>query len=245
MNDDVKVLVHLLCEGYHDRSFWKGALEHLGFKKETIIRGKNIQGGGQYGFKKGNVGVIVKPCNGGAITKALKRELESLDFDRLIYNVDSDKESFSASEAAQTCKTAMTMNNLVFREAEDHLVFEAEKKHRALTWFVWGTQESGGTHVPIQQTLERLVCKALIDAFPERGPVVDAFLTPAATLALQEPKSFTWAHMAKWYPLDECSYFFEHLWKTESVREALIRFLGETRIWPTLQNFLSPGELAR
>lgn len=120
MSDDVEVLVHLLCEGYHDRSFWKGALGYLGFHEQRKLRGKTIRGEGQFGYKLDNVGVIVKPSEGSSIKEALKSELQYLDFDRLVYNVDCDDSTAEMRWATSPLRVTTVFYLLRRKRNSDH-----------------------------------------------------------------------------------------------------------------------------
>jgi hypothetical protein len=66
--------------------------------------------------------------------------------------------------------------------------------------------------LPAQQSLERLVCAALVAAYPPRGPAVTNWLDSRPAAPVAGPKEFAWSHMAGWYAEYGSDAFFRKLW---------------------------------
>ena len=66
--------------------------------------------------------------------------------------------------------------------------------------------------LPAQQSLERLVCAALVAAYPPRGPAVTNLLDSRPAAPVAGPKEFAWSHMAGWYAEYGSDAFFRKLW---------------------------------
>ena len=105
----------------------------------------------------------------------------------------------------------------------------------AVSLLRWETDDATGLGLPGQQTLERLVCAALIAAFPQRGPAVQAWLDRRPEAPVAGPKEFAWSHMAGWYAEHGCQEFYSYLWQAESgdgrVREELEKRLRACGAW--------------
>ncbi len=97
----------VLCEGYHDRAFWAGWLQHLGCTDPGLPSGGKTSrsaildpwntpvSGGQYAYhSKSGQFVRVVPCNGKNnildVTRLRLKERTSKPLVRLVTNVDPD-----------------------------------------------------------------------------------------------------------------------------------------------------------
>ena len=89
----------VLCEGYDDRAFWKGWLQHLGCKEKESLK-TEYRGQGQYAYVSGSddVHVVVKPYQGlNKLGTQLGTTLRRQKPSRIIINRDADTEDASDS----------------------------------------------------------------------------------------------------------------------------------------------------
>lgn len=244
----------LLCEGYHDRAFLTGWLEHLGCSNPSTQGARTgivtdpwdqTVRGGQYAFHSSSGRFIrISPVGGqsnlrlAARLRLDKRQLELLT--RLVICVDPDTD---ASDPADT-RNGMRVED-VERFVQD---FDpAASCNRAAGEF---TLDGGGTQVslirwevdadplpgvPNQQTLERLVCTALCHAYPERGSCVQRWLESRPQPPVENVKAFAWSHMAGWYAGHGCDHFFRHLWQDGRVVEKMEPLLRLSAAWQVME----------
>lgn len=88
-----------------------------------------------------------------------------------------------------------------------------------------GAEEIRG--VPAKQTLERLVCAAICEAYAARSEDVEAWLQDKQP----SPKSYAWAYMAGWYSEHGCDDFYREIWRDEVLRPILERQLKAIGAW--------------
>ena len=221
----------VLCEGYHDRAFWRGALEHFG----CIDRGA-IAGGGRKPVldlsgrvvARGNFGlytpsghfVRVRPCGGDrslvlAELKTLLQRLATQPIERFIVNIDddgdvrTDNKRNSFPEAVRNATASVAAG--VIEDANGDLIF-GETRVSATAWW---TGEAHSPALPWKQTLERMVAAALDAAYPGRGMVVGQWL--AGTPGKDGSKPHAWSHMAGWYADHGCEGFYRFVWNDPAV----------------------------
>ena len=130
----------------------------------------------------------------------------------------------------------MTNHHVFLRR---HSVFLA--KHRVFlernTWFLVNSASgcallSPHDERPDKQTLERLVCTSICEAYPDRTPAVRAWLDsrPDPPEGLDH-KAHAWSHMAGWFAENGCDDFFKALWRDDRVRVVLERRLRAEGAW--------------
>jgi hypothetical protein len=90
----------------------------------------------------------------------------------------------------------------------------------------------GKAGVPTEQTLERLVCSALCEVYPERAEAVASWLVarpepPTKALA----KAHAWSYMAGWYAEHGSSDFYEEVWRDTRLAQVLRRYLENSGAW--------------
>ena len=95
----------------------------------------------------------------------------------------------------------------------------------------WEADDQVAAGLPNQQTLERLVCAALVAAYPDRGPAVQDWLDSRPDAPAAGPKEFGWSHMAGWHADQGCEAFFRVLWKNQSVVTQLESRLRQCGAW--------------
>jgi hypothetical protein len=252
----------VLCEGYYDRAFWAGWLKHVGcVDPSEPVEGGNRRpvidpwgfrvAGGHFGFHSTTKRFVrIVPCQGKTkllpeMRARLKDEAEQVRADpslsrlaRLVVATEPDTLAESASP-----ETGLRPQDLlaVVREFEpqaqeddqhDIVLFAGATRVSLVRWEVAPANQLG---VPARQTLERLVCAALVAAFPQRGQVVQDWLESRPDDPPTGPKEFAWSHMAGWYAEHGCQEFYSYLWKAETgdgrVREELEKRLRACGAW--------------
>ncbi len=250
----------VLCEGYHDRAFWAGWLERLGCTDPGQPPGSTRRipvtdpwgtqvSGGQFAFRSASDKFVrLVPCRGDA--RRVRREARSrLDKERqrfqqqastsrltrLVFNVDTDVNVSDAS-----LKTGFRLQDLrslvdeldpsaTENEQGDFLLFEGRT---TVSLVRWESADDATDGVPSQQSLERLVCGAVVAAYPDRGPAVQNWLDSRPGDPPTGPKEFAWSHMAGWFAQQGCEAFFRVLWQKEpEVANQLESRLRQSGAW--------------
>lgn len=245
----------VLCEGYYDRAFWAGLLVHLG----CVDRGRGPHGrypvfdpdgrevtAPEFGFHS-RTGAFVRivACEGKqkVVREARNRlreeaqrigqqEVPEPRLVRLVLSMDSDMAVEEPSP--KTGSAIMNLNSWLWQfdqsaeTAEDGggiLVFGCKTKVSLVCWEA-GSDISTG--VP---TLERLVCSAIVAAYPERGEPVQRWLESRPNAPEAGPKEFAWSHMAGWYAKDGPAAFYKKLWKAKRLAAELRSRLEACGAW--------------
>ncbi|MRG94739.1 hypothetical protein [Polyangium spumosum] len=251
----------VLCEGFHDRAFWKGWLEHLRCEDARPVRpdgsygtakdpfGKPVQGG-QWAFRTPGGGFLrVSPCGGdngvlkelrtrleGRKTNALRRVITSLDNDAITSDVALSQRAESLRQSFTSAIAAADPR--YERLANGDLILDDGRTVASLV--LWqSAAERVPAHVPAKQTLERLVCSALCAAYPDRGAAVAAWLVARPDAPPPGPKEFAWSHMAGWYASKGCDEFYQALWKDAAVAEALRQRLDAAGAWDIVEALIA------
>lgn len=235
---------YILCEGYYDRSFWKGWLVHalschsLDPKGKTKDPwGKDVDRG-HFGFyaPSGSLFIRVIPCGGDTskIIKEAKHLLRGLNTEpitHLVINIDVDTSAAGPARAVDMVRTLVReVSGTAERdEAGDFILGAGATRVSPVAWHLQMPEQAG---VPNEQTLERLVCRALYEAYPERAAAVASWLAarpepPAKALA----KAHAWSYMAGWYADHGCSDFYEGIWRDERIAQVLRRHLEQSGAW--------------
>lgn len=221
----------ILCEGYHDRAFWAGWLTHLGCsdpgeRPDGTGRGrvydpwKVLVKGGEYAYRSTSGRFLrVVPCGGknNVPRMAASRLNDHRDkaLDHLVLNIDSDRmahdSTTSQGQPWNRSALAAWLRPLGTVEENENgdLVLDGTTIVSAVCWEA-GDPPSAG--LPPQQCLERLVCAALVAAYPPRGPAVSDWLDSRPDAPVAGPKEFAWSHMAGWYAEYGSETFFRKLW---------------------------------
>ena len=95
----------------------------------------------------------------------------------------------------------------------------------------WDTRDVAAPGLPNQQTLERVVCAAIVAAYPPRGLSVQNWLKDRPDAPPAGPKEFSWSHMAGWYAEHGCQDFFQQVWRDSAVRDELPSRLTDSSAW--------------
>lgn len=236
----------ILCEGFYDRAFWAGWLEHLGCpepphnKKVFDPRGRLVERG-NFGYYSPTGGFIrIVPCHSydnilpAARTRIKDRRLDEVS--RLVLCVDPDLPADGTTRA-----TGLRPEDLLHqvrqvepgadRNADGDI--ELDGAETTISLVRWEVPDGKAPGVPGQQTLERLVCAALTAAYPARGPAVESWLAARPQAPSAGAKEYAWSHMAGWYARCGCDAFYRTLWSDSTLvveLESRLRASGAWRI---------------
>ena len=197
---------------------------------------------GQYGYYSptGRFTRIV-PCHGvdNVLPEARERlERRGLDLTPsiLVLCVDPDADTGKAD-----AKTGLRLEDLerhvqsiepsaTRNDAGDIELDDGATKVSLVRWEVDDELIAG---VPVPQTLERLVCTAMVAAYPERGPAVQDWLSrrPKAPTSTPIPKAYAWSYMAGWHADQGCEAFFKLLWQDAKIAAELESRLRAGGAW--------------
>ena len=190
MNESV-----ILCEGYQDRAFWTGWLEFLGCSSAHYL--PNAPGGqqkdpwgkpisrGQYGYDSPTGKFLrVVPCGGKAkVLPEARLRLKgrtTQTLTRLILNIDSDLPAGSLPPVAaglsrdDVLAEVRKFDPIAALVANDEIALDAGATFVSL--IRWEAADPPADGLPMQQSLERLLCAAIVAAYPARASAVQQWL---------------------------------------------------------------------
>lgn len=242
----------ILCEGYYDRAFWAGWLEYLGCTdpgapsavkrtRSPVLdpSGERVTGGHYAYHSPSGQFVRIVPCGGRPnILSEMRRRLDQRHVGpvkRLVVNTDADIEATTTEreEGASHLETIETQAKQFDSAAavgpeEDVLLDGGETIISLIRWSA-GDEPAAG--IPKLQTLERLVCTALVAAYPNRGPAIQQWLDARPEAPAAGPKAFAWSHMAGWYAERGCDAFYRALWADNALVQELEARLRSSGAW--------------
>lgn len=255
--------VIVLCEGYHDRAFWGAWLRKAGCEdarfypnRETAVpvRDPNARAlpRGAYAYRLGDKAFVrVEPCMGKDKILPRARDIvgdrDNYPFDRLVISCDCDLHA-DGTESEPAVHPMALHQAITAGGATAEATAGSEGEYGldgsqgavvSLVW--WQAADPDTSELPKKQTLERLVCAAIREAYPPRATLVESWLrsrgddAPAAS-----PKAYAWLHLGGWY-FDRGSYeeFFATLWHDPQVQGKLQRRLDESDAGPVLRDILA------
>ena len=176
-----------------------------------------------------------------ACTERFQQQASTSRLTRLVFNVDTDVNVSDAS-----LKTGFRLQDLrslvdeldpsaTENEQGDFLLFEGRT---TVSLVRWESADDATDGVPSQQSLERLVCGAVVAAYPDRGPAVQNWLDSRPGDPPTGPKEFAWSHMAGWFAQQGCEAFFRVLWQKEpEVANQLESRLCQSGAWRVAEAF--------
>lgn len=244
----------VLCEGFHDRAFWSEWLLRLGCTDPGVQAGKtervavmDAQGKPvtrrQFGFRSRNGAFIrVVPCGGkSGLLNELRGRIKGRTIDPLRYVVvcmDSDTDAPSSGGLSGGTQLSDLGNFLRGFEPSvkvepPWLELDDGAAHVAL--IRWETHDPAGTGLPTKQTLERLVCAAILAAYPERGAPVANWLASRPGPPPLTQKEFAWSQMAGWYAEHGCEDFYRQVWRDPHIAHELESRLRAAGAWPIVE----------
>jgi hypothetical protein len=234
----------VLCEGYWDRSFWKGWLQKLGCTQTPAAAlaaaGHRSQGAHSWTSPTGLL-IHVRPCHGVDAVKQeanlLLRALDRKPLRRLVINLDPDGTDGAALESLRD-----SVRNLVRRcgraarqTPEGDHELDGGLTLSLVPWYVPAPVLEG---VPTQQALEQLACAALAAVHGSWARSVHEWLAqrpePQGPLA----KAHAWSYMAGWYADRGCDAFYERLWDEVPVAAELERLLRASGAWRVAESLV-------
>lgn len=247
----------ICCEGFHDRAFWRGWLLSLGWAdhgapgpgRSSRVAVKDHTGErvaeGHFGFWREERFIRVVPCQGK--DQVVPQGLAFLrrnqrDVSRLVLCLDDDRMGPVDSELGAPAQIATLLGELRRVFGSEHVAWaDPATKTEVVLWggatrvsvVHWRCDDPAGPTLPEQQTLERLVCAALVAAHPGRGQPVADWLASRPEPPPKNPKEHAWSHMAGWYSHDRggVEAFYEQLWSEPRVRAELERRLQQSNAW--------------
>ncbi len=250
----------VFCEGYHDRAFWQGWLEYLrctNLGRPAKQSGRvdvrdpwnEKVGDGEFGFcSAGGQFLRVKPCRGDfrKVKKTvaegwLNREAETWRQDktsarrvrRLVLSIDSDALA-SESDAGDPLSLFLCQWLQGF-DGDAKVVADGDVSlfggATTVSLVRWKADDQAEAGLPEKQTLERLVCAAIVAAYPERAEPVQRWLISRPKAPSAGPKHFAFSYMAGWYAEFGSDTFYQKLWKDEQLVEELRSRLDSCAAW--------------
>ncbi len=239
---------YILCEGFYDRAYWAGWLLRLGCidpgeqpggpRRRTLDPWGKMVASGQFAFHSKSARFVrVVPCNGKsnilryANDRLKRRRVEKLHC--LVVNVDPDVEV--GHSAAVDTATVQAVSNLVARHGEHSKEqngdFRLADGTLVTAPICWSASDVGHPGIPTRQTLERLVCAAIVAVYPDRGPAVHKWLESRPVAPPAGPKEHAWSYMAGWYAEFGSDSFFREIWRDEGVAQQLESRLKDCGAW--------------
>jgi hypothetical protein len=255
----------ILCEGYHDRDFWAGWLEYLQLQPPDRIPGtagaKPVEDPWGKPIPKGqfcystSLGQFIRivPCGGDArvvkevadgwLNPAMQQYqagARELALRRLLFCVDSDARIDEKGSVGQFGISEF-ISWLWKYDPNPEPIGNGEVSlfGRATTALLihWETADKENiAGIPNQQTLERLVCSAIVAAYPERAKPIQKWLDSRPEAPVAGPKEFAWSHMAGWYAEFGSNAFYRKLWRDDRLVEQLRMRLEAIGAWAIVEN---------
>jgi len=158
--------------------------------------------------------------------------LATRDLRRLILNYDTDRDPAETAAGAAAAQNRVDGFVREFGGARAGDQWTVEKTTVALA--CWQAQDSPLDGLPGLQTLERLICAAVVAAYPARGPSVQRWLDTRPDSAQTGPKHYVWSFYAGWYAHHGAESFYQHVWEDERVATELESRLAHVGIWPVV-----------
>lgn len=243
----------VICEGIDDRAFLAGWLRHLGCAKPTTVTigdreivldpWREEVSRGQFGFTTpSGLFVRVVPAHGVAKRTALARRfLRERDIgkqlDQLVLVTDSDRPA----------PTVVPPNVGAYLELAREFDPDAGVVDGAIVMIggtrlqaiVWQTPDPPIPGVPDQQSLERLVCAALAEAYADRAAAVEQWLSDQRVGGNPEHKAHAWSYMAGWAAGAGCQDFYTKVWDDVAIATALQSRLTAINAWSIAQSLIT------
>jgi hypothetical protein len=243
----------ILCEGYHDRAFWKGWLEYLGCTDPGIPPGgrtgrvpiidpwnDEVKGGGQYAYhSKSSAFVRIRPCDGKSrilrearnrlnlrATKALLRLVINIDADLTASGANAAPTGLQLTDVVQFARTFYPSAS-INPDGEIDLDGGATK----ISLVRWEVLDPPTPGLPDRQTLERLVSAAQAAAYPARAASVQQWLDARPAPPAADPKEHAWSYMVGWHAEHGCEAFYSNQWHDHRVVAELESRLRSSRAW--------------
>ncbi len=245
---------YILCEGYHDRAFWKGLLLHIGCtdpsnegRQSVVDPWKKSVRGGQYAFISPSGRFIRLVAVGGdrnLLHNQFRHRVDKRHIEKLYgLIVSADADVHNDDELIRVSLPVVSQWALEIdpsrAEIESHVVLSDETPISVLTWMTNTAENSLG--VPAKQTLERMVCSAIVAAYGERGRPVEEWLASRPNPPVHDsPKAHAFSYVAGWYAAS-ASYegAIASIWRDQRVAKVLVQMLEDQPAWLTIRDWLT------
>lgn len=237
----------ILCEGPDDLSFWAGWLQARGCREARHRPdGRLLRPEEGWGFlDRAERFLRVQRCQDreGVLREARlklgKAKQDPANLSALLVSVDDDTDPGAPPKRDGLLAWASGLVNSLDPAATAHGetwdLLGGALRFSVVSWRVVDPAPRGS---PGKQTLERLVCASLCDAWPERGTAVDSWLESRPQPCSSSPKSFAWSYMAGWYPDARCDRFYRAVWDDERARPRLQARLEQIGAWSVVEGFV-------
>lgn len=216
--------------------------------------GQTQSGSGKYAYyAKNRSFVVVIPTEGEShMDEFCKSSLDSIEgyirksdacnLHRIILSVDSDVKSDQPNPTMNAERVKNLVQKANAKVAKDQSVELSEPIFRDGHWHLfegkcvvsvvrWQAESDLAEGIPEKQVLERLVCVAMCEAYPERAKIVENWLED------KKPKSYAWAYMARFYAEQGCDDFYQLLWRDEKrIAERLKEHLTNSGAWAVFES---------
>jgi hypothetical protein len=232
---------YVLCEGYHDRAFWAGIFRSLGCTDpgerpgggRTVVFDpwKTAVRGGEFSFlsRSGHFIRVVPAGGKNNIPDLFKIRLKQRGqkaLTHLVVNVDSDKNADGSPATSVTMDAAQFQRMITgfdgaaqIDSSGDHLIDGGTTR---ISLAKWGAFDPPGAGLPNQNTLERLICAAIMAVHPARGPAVQTWLDSRPEGPNPGPKEYAWSYLAGWYAhYTGYEAFCSALWSNAQIADAM------------------------
>ena len=233
----------ILCEGFDDRDFLQGLLPRLGCKRANDADGKVrdpwkktvSQGMHGYRCKDGETFLLVHQVGGKHNLQKVARTYlsdQNRPCSHLLVTLDlDDKAESDAMAAFAGLAEEFELSPDPSRESR------WAKANQTLSAALWNSEQSSTPGIPEEQTLERLICTALVRAYEEGcGEAVDSWLAASPYKLGSVPvdatgKRHLWSFFSKWFANYGRDYFFQKMWTEEAVAKGLEQQLRLGGTW--------------
>lgn len=233
----------ILCEGYDDRSFWKGWLsDHLGWR-EARKEGMHGKAPSCYSYRAPSGALVhVLPVQGAPV----RNEPEGLDdasypnqvwreaslkikrrerapLSRLVLNVDVDDGAMdSLAASVQTL-----LGPSAIRREDGDWAFGDGTLVSLVPWHTPGIAIEPSVGVPEKQTLERAVCQAISRAKPAWSRDVHAWLTSRHEPRGADHKAHGWSYIAGWFADHGPGDYYAAVWRDADIASELEKVMND------------------
>jgi len=247
---------YIVCEGYHDRSFWSGALIFLGCNDPGIKAvdrprvpvydpwGVKVEKG-QFGFRTRQDHFIrIVPTHGRSrIMETARNRIEQRkvnELHRLVICIDEDipvegfKRKQDESHIQDLLNWVKAIDHVAKIDGNDVLLGDTDSRVSLIRWRTADNTDKPG--LPAKQTLERILCKALVQAFPDRAEPVEQWLAGRPDPPKENPKEHALSYLAGWFA-DAANYesAIRVWWEKDQIKDRLKTVLQETEIWSIME----------
>lgn len=244
--------VAIYVEGYHDRDFLSGWLRHRGWKdpgqrargRESVmnpVTAKDVKGG-RFGFLSPTSSTFVEviPSHGDEkllddVGRKVKRAVPP-DPDEIVVVLDVDDSSLAAGSAR---REQSVYDRLLRSDARTTREGTTWRLHSGVSvqLALWACEAESRHGVPDAHTLERIVCAAVAEVYPERAVAVQEWLDGRPAPPRSTAKAHSWSFMAGWYADLGCAAFLSSLWIDSSVAAALDALLATSGLEAILRSY--------